>query len=66
MLAASAIADAKAASAAQKASEASQAMQATQAAVNKTHADLTDLQERHSKALDKLNIKLMRDALQYF
>ena len=61
MLAASADADAKAASAAQKAADASQAMQVTLAAVRRTHADLTEYQERHERALDILKMKALGD-----
>ena len=57
VLAASAEADVKAASAAQKAAEASAAMHVTAAAVRQTHADLTDYQERHSRAVDMIRAK---------
>ena len=59
VLAASAEADVKAAGAAQKAADASQAMHATAAAVRQTHADLTDFQERHARALDAIKAKVV-------
>ena len=64
VLAASARADERASSASRAAAAESQAMATTQAAVQKTHAELKDYQERHSRALDALKLKACMEIVQ--